>query len=328
VRAVPNTALAKSLAAKGRLVPCRAAESALPGETLPSRIKLFNWGANEQIDGKPILVGAKTLSSLKANQEALGFDQIVFDYNHQSLKGHPNFKADPREHAAFGAVEVIEGDGVYFTGLAWTPSGEANARNYPDISPTPLLDENNEVVLVHSVALCTQGKLKSSPFVAALSAQFLAPLSITNEPAKSEKSMDPKKLLCTILGLDPATATDDEINAAAEKFSKKEEGAADPKVEALSLSVEKLTKLMEAGQRDSLLDAALRAGKLVPQSVKDLPLEHLAKVIADLPEGVVPLAQRTPSGLANAADKVVAMSAEDKAVAEQLGLTEADYKAA
>ncbi len=326
VRGVPNTALAKALAAKGRLVPCRAADGALVGETLPTRIKLFEWGQNEQVDGPPILVGAKTVSSLAANQAALGFDRIVFDYNHQSLKGHPNFKPDPREHAAFGEVEVVEHDGVYFTGLSWTPSGEANARNYPDISPTPLLDENNEVVFLHSVALCTQGKLKSSPFLAALSATFLSPLS-TTAPDKPSKSMDPKKLLCTLLGLDPATATDDEINAAAEKFGTAEKKEASPEMVALSADVKKLTDLVLGQERQSILDSALRAGKLVPQSVQELPVEHLRKVIADLPEGVVPLTARTPVSARNAGE-LTALSAADLEVCRTLGLTEEAYRKA
>jgi phage I-like protein len=331
VRAVPNTALAKALAEKGRLVPCQAvAGAALAGENLPARIKLFNWGANERIDGPPIIVGDRTLSSLSANQAALGFDRIIVDYNHQSLPGHPNFKPDPREHAAFGGVEVVKDDGIYCTALAWTPSGETNARNYPDLSPTPLLDENNEVVFLHSVALCTQGKLKSSAFVSALSAQFLAPLSTlapSPKPEKSKSIMDPKKLLCAILGLDPATATDDEIATAAEKFGKEEKTEPDAAVTALSADVKRLTTLVEGSERAAALDAALRAGKLVPQSVAALPLESMKAVIADLPEGVVPLAARTPEGIGSAA-AVTALSATDKAVAAQLGLSEEDFKAA
>lgn len=317
---MPVKAAIATILARGRIVPCQAvAGAALAGETLPARIKLFNWGENPIVDGPPILVGERTLSSLSANQAALGFDRIVFDYNHQSLEGHPNFKPDPREHAAFGGLEVVKDDGVYFSALSWTPSGEQNARNYPDISPTPLLDDNNEVVFVHSVALCTQGKLKSSAFLAALSASFLAPLSTTPPPKKTTSAMDPKKLLCAILGLDPATATDDEITAAAEKFGK-EEKTEDPAVTALSVR-------LDDREKADLLQEAIRAGKLVPQSVRALPLTSFRAVVAELPEGVVPLAARTPEAARNEGT-VTALSASDQGICKTLGISEEDYKKA
>lgn len=316
---MPKNAALSALLAKGHLVPCRAvAGAALAGEALPTRIKLFNWGPNERIDGPPIVVGERTLSSLAANQEALGFDRIVLDYNHQSVPGHPNFKPDPREHAAHGGVEVIKDDGLYFTALSWTPSGETNARNYPDLSPTPLLDpETHEVLFMHSVALCTQGKVKG---LTLLSAQFLAPLSTNPTPENKPAAMDFKKLLCVILNLDPATATDDEINAAAEAFGKKKD---EP-----SADVTTLTARLDAAEKAGILNDAIRAGKLVPNSVRDLPLDDFKKVVADLPEGVVPLSARTPEGGVNKGTDLTALSADDRAVAAQLGLSEADYKTA
>ena len=38
----------------------------------------------------------------------------------------------------------------------------------------------------------------------------------------------------------------------------------------------------------------MREGKVVPLSVRKLPIEHLRAVVQDLPTGVVPLEQRTP----------------------------------
>lgn len=308
-------------------MPCRAvAGAALAGEALPTRIKLFNWGTNEAVGEKPFVVNERTLASLAANQEALGFDRIALDYNHQSVPGHPNFKPDPREHAAFGSVECVAGDGLYFTSLAWTPSGEANARNYADLSPTPLADpETGEVLFIHSVALCTQGKVKGLHF---LSADFLS-VTITNPEIEKPDpvTMDPKKLLLTLLGL-PDTATDEEITAAAKTHADKMSASGDnAELKALSASVQRLLSAQDEITRTNLIEAAVRAGKLIPASVRDLPTEHLQKVLADLPENVVPLSARTPAGIENAGT-VTALSASDREVCARLGISEESFKKA
>jgi phage I-like protein len=278
---------------------------------------------NDTATKGPVKVGDHTVAALAANQAAMGFDEIALDFNHNSLPGHPNFKPDPRETAGYGPLEVVPGDGLYLTALSYTPSGNKFAREYRDLSPSVLLDDDGEVIFCHSVALCPQGEVRGLSFysvnvIEALSAATAAPSS----KPKNNTTMDYKKLICLILGLDPASATDTEIEAAAEKFGKEEEAEDDPenpegegeaeepeegkgeKIKALSTQVADLvkvvsglTKVHDSSQRDAILQGATRDGKIVPMSARTLPLEDLRKIVAELPGNQVPLEQRTPENL-------------------------------
>jgi hypothetical protein len=101
---------------------------ALASSDLPKRLKLLKWGENKSTKG-PVIVGDKTAAELAANQKLLGYDRVGIDYNHQSLPGHPNFKPDPREMAAYGVPSVIKGEGLFLEDVEWTPSGRQYAPN-------------------------------------------------------------------------------------------------------------------------------------------------------------------------------------------------------
>ncbi len=58
------------------------------------------------------------------NQDALGFDKIALDFNHNSLHGHPNYKPDPREVAAYGVPQVVDGQGLFLDQIEYTPTGK------------------------------------------------------------------------------------------------------------------------------------------------------------------------------------------------------------
>ena len=108
------------------------ANDALKGQALPTRIKLLNWGDNETVTKGIVKVGQNTLKALASNQALYGYDNVALDYGHNSLPSHPNFKPDPREVAGYGALEVVENDGLYLTALSYTPSGQKMALNYRD----------------------------------------------------------------------------------------------------------------------------------------------------------------------------------------------------
>lgn len=146
---------------------CRAGDQG----SLPTRILIAKWGDNEaRTAGVTFKVGDETVKRLAAEQKRRGFDTVTGDYEHQSVKGHPNFKADPREHWAMGTVEVVKGKGLYYLPSSYTPSGEANARNYPDVSGLFIVDKStNEVIAVHSVALCQHGMVEGAEFKQAAS---------------------------------------------------------------------------------------------------------------------------------------------------------------
>jgi phage I-like protein len=326
------TPLTATPAIPGKLVALAPiSNEALKGSELPTRLKLLNWGDNETATKGVVKVGKKTLASLSANQAKFGFDRVCLDYNHNSLPGHPNFQKDPRLSGGYGEPVVIEGDGLYLESLSYTPSGKVHAPEYSDLSPTPLLDETGEVIFLHSVALCPQGEVKGLTF---LCASFLKPLSAKHTAVVAHRTtMDYKSLLCTLLGLDGQTATDDDIQTAAEARAKKEDADKDPtrtgngaeeapddKVnsatamaaligKAVSEALKPLTTQFaataaatEAEQRKAIEAEALGKGKLIPLSVKKLPFEQFKAIVAELPEGTVPVDQRTP-------DNVTALSA-------------------
>ncbi|MEI6036156.1 MAG: phage protease [Verrucomicrobiae bacterium] len=294
--------------AQDGLIACRSAISngALSEADLPTEIKLLAWGDNPSTKGN-IKVGARTLAALAANQTRLAFDKVGLDYEHQSVAKHPNFKPAPREYAAYGVPEVREGDGLYLTSLSWTPSGQTNARNYCDLSPV-VLRQSEEVVFLHSVALCPQGA------VAGL--EFYTPDPYAQPPMTPEL----KTFLCSLFGVDES-ADDAAILAAGQTFAKKE--AVEPtepatELSALAASMEALVKRFDTTQRAQILSTALQAGKLVPASAKDLPLETLSALVEELPAGSVPLESRTPAAVQTLSSQ---LNAADLAVCAQLNIT-------
>ncbi len=304
---------------------------ALKGNQLPTRLKLLNWGDNETATKGIVKVGPNTLKSLAANQAKFGFDRIALDYDHNSLPGHPNFQPNPRKVAGYGAPIVIEGEGLFVDALSYTPSGTEHAREYSDLSPTPLLDENGEVTFLHSVALCPQGEVRGLTF---LSADFLKPLSAKHTAVVSQaKTMDYKKLLCTLLGIDP-NSEDSDIQTAAETLAKKSDATATGDGEmgkAIAMAIkplaERLTALtasFEKVERESIEADALREGKVIPLSAKSLPVEAFRKLVSELPAGTVPVEQRTPENVqafsvANPGDTGAAQ------VCQLLGIQKADF---
>jgi hypothetical protein len=300
---------------KGLVALKAISNAALAQKDLPGRLKLLNWGVNETTRG-PVTVGDATLRHLGVNQAAHGYDHVALDYNHNSLPGHPNFKPDPREVAAYGAVEVVKDDGIYLTGIEYTPSGVANAANYRDLSPTPLLNTAGEVIFLHSVALCPQGAVKDLSFYSAADADLKA-LDTDDPPPTTATTMDYRKLICAMLDLDPDKCTDDQIAAAAHKAAGDKKDAADAgKPEAMSARVDSL-------ERDFLIANGLTAGKIIPEALRVLPLSQLRPIIAALPAGQVPTDRRTPPVVA--LSSTVAPSPADEEVRQRLGLSKEQW---
>lgn len=311
----------------------------------PKRVLIAKWGKNDSANGS-FTVGARTAKILPSLQKLLGFDTVALDFEHNTVPGTEAYKADkePRNVAAHGAPQVVEGEGIYLVNPLWTPHGEKSVREHlhPDLSPTIKTDEAGEVVFVHSAALCRQGAVAdlrifsagdifSAEQLAAFSAACAAPPASRPTPLASI-TMDYKKLLCLMLGLDPATATDAEIEAA----SKARAGeSADVKTFSASLktATERLTSLetkLTANERAALVATAIAAGKIVPHGADIDKLDNaaFAAVLAALPADQVPLAQRTPESLKTFSASVTTPGASpfDDQVRRQLGISEADWK--
>ncbi len=297
--------------------------AALADKQLPTRLKLLNWGQNETTKG-PVLVGDATLQHLALNQAREGYDHVALDYNHNSLPGHPNFQPDPREVAAYGAVEVIAQDGIYLTGIDYTPSGVAKALNYRDLSPTPLLNQDGEVIFLHRVALCPQGAVKDLSFyyTAAAGLNTLTPPAagdLNDPPPVTATTMDYRRLVCAMLDLDPDQATDDDIAAAAHQAAAGKKAAAEAGQPSVASVPEPMSVRVDRIEREFVIGNGLLEGKIIPLAVRALPLAQLRQVVAELPAGQVPTRRQTPGALALAAS--TPPNAADEEVRQRMGIT-------
>lgn len=178
---------------------------ALAAPELPARLKVLPWGESQSTKGK-VVVGGLTLAVLSAEQRKAGFERVALDFEHNTVKGTQAYaeSQEPRPVAAYGTVEVIEGQGLFLTGLVWTPEGIRAARNFEDLSPAVRQDAAGEVLFVHSVALTRNGAVHDLQFY-----------SVTTEvETQTQEENEMKGALAKLLGL-KAEATDAEIETAA-----------------------------------------------------------------------------------------------------------------
>lgn len=322
-----------------RLTCLRISNGGLTSEKLPDRIKLLGWGDNTSTQGV-VKVGAKTLATLSANQKARGFDRVALDFEHCTCPGTQAYKEskEPREVAAYGIPEIVEGDGLYLTALTWTPKGIEAARNFIDLSPTVLQDEGGEVTFLHSAALCRQGAVDGLHFY-----------SVDSEIEQPEEQPDPsakyRVALLKLLGL-PDTATEADLDAAlaaAPTMKTLSAPAVDERLTTLGADTEralrslttlandfetlkervgcmaaaasvqgleaKLTTLsndwnarFDAREREAIREQAVREGKVIPLSVEQIaatPVATLREMVAKL-EPTVPTNRLTPLNVGDA----------------------------
>lgn len=142
------------------ITSCSAANAIrFDGEQLPTRLKLFEWGANRSAQGE-FIVNEKTAAAIAKQIGSDAFARVVIDFDHQSEKSSPTFTPSPRHHAGYGDVEVVPGDGIYLTNIEWTAKGREFAPNYQDVSPVPIYSKTDRAVLgICSVALVPNGAL-------------------------------------------------------------------------------------------------------------------------------------------------------------------------
>jgi len=134
-------------------------------KTLPKRIKVLSWGKNTTTDGDVYLT-KETLKTFSDYQKKTGRDEdVALDFGHNTVPGSIEYVAgEPKQIAAYGDPELIEGDGLYLNDLEWTDSGKKNAKNYKDLSPAVKVDRNGVVIGLHSVALTEAGAVHGLKF--------------------------------------------------------------------------------------------------------------------------------------------------------------------
>ena len=181
------------------------------GAKLPTRMKVLGWGDNPNCQGRKVVVGRKLVESMAAPTYA--FKQIALDYEHNTCPLSSAYKhsQEPRPVAAFLSVDVVEGQGVFVNVDRWTPSGLENAHNYCDLSATPMMDAEGNVVAVVAVALTRTGAVPGITFSQAALAALAAMEDENKNPEGIE--MNWKEIVAKQLGLEPG-CTDEELQTA------------------------------------------------------------------------------------------------------------------
>lgn len=323
--------LVSSTAVLATALPFRSGAAA----DLPQRVKILNWGLNIGRTTKArILVDDIVAATLSANQDAVAVDRVPLDYEHQSHKAHPNYVPDPRHSPGGGRIEVVPGDGVYLSGIEYTPNGVEFAGSYADVSAVAHLDADGRPLWISSVALTQRGDLAGMEFaehVAALSA--LSPASQTSyRTMETNKETTYREALIKLLSLKPdesGTVSEEALAAAIAAMGEKAPQPAKPEDTEEAESVAMSARL-DRIERSQLIERASREGKVVPLSAEEIektPVAVLSSMIARLAPGEIPLGNAQKS-TERPGEKVVALSADEASAARQLGLTAEEYRAA
>ena len=307
------------------------------GAKLPTRMKVLGWGANPNCQGRKVVVGRKLVESMASPTYA--YKQIALDYEHNTCPLSAAYKhsQEPRPVAAFLSVEVVEGEGVFVDVDRWTPSGAENAHNYCDLSATPMMDAEGNVVAVVAVALTRTGAVPGITFSQAALAALAAMEDENKNPEGIE--MNWKEIVAKQLGLEPG-CTDDELQTAWKAHLEKPAAKPAAKPEAAALSAEDLGGIvatavqastaalsarLDAQEKQKLVDDARGEGKVVCLSAElmgKLTVDEVKAHCAALPVAV-PLAALTPVQVAEG--RVVALSATEMEVCASLGLSAEEY---
>lgn len=300
-----------------------AAMTADAAGELPKRIRLAKWGANkarglgENGGDAEFVVNETTLKSLAANQVARGFDLVTMDFEHETHRGHANYKSGAVEVAGRGVVSVVEGEGVFLDVTKYTPAGLKFAANYPDVSGVFWTNKEGEVVLVSSVALTLHGAVEGAEFTeaatralaASIVAAMAGPLADPKGAPRREPVPAGAPSLDTLLALgrellgytDDATAADvaqgfNELLRAKRAREEGREGAAPegnpnpqtqspPEKPNMKTTEEKLAELtgVVQGLADTLKPLAASIAEIQTTTAKDA---HNKAVEAVISEGI------------------------------------------
>lgn len=263
---------------------------------LPTRIQILKWGDNKNVN-QPLKMGPKTMTFAPRLAKARGHDRIALDFQHNTVPGSPAFKesTEPRKVAAYGTVELIEGDGAYLNIETYTPAGQENAAEYLDVSPAVELDENGEVIFFHSVALCRQGAvegLELPTFEVEFEAEIEKPEG--EDPPEGDLASQIKTLTDALAAM---TAKVAELQAKLEAM-KPAEAPAD--VATFTARLDAIEKIAGAAARERAVDRlkadAANAGKIwifSAQEETELPLETMKGLVERLPKSVSVARQTT-----------------------------------
>jgi len=125
---------------------------------LPERILILAWGEHDTTKGK-VICDDITMKQLTAYNAAQNWDRIALDFEHNSVPGSPTYQGEPVKVAGYGTLQLVAGEGIYLVMSSWTAEGREYAAggHYGDLSPVVKVNDENEVIGLHSAALCRHG---------------------------------------------------------------------------------------------------------------------------------------------------------------------------
>jgi hypothetical protein len=326
------------------------------GEAPPSRLVVLPWGINKSRRGD-FIVDALTAQVFAENQNRNRIDgKVALDFEHNTLPGTPAYKSssEPRPIAAWALCSVIEGEGIVYEDIEWTPDGLSawERKLYQDLSPAPVRGKDGQTVIaLHSTALCRHGELEGltidhaaapkalAAYFDALSADITLPTSTPLNPPMKLKLI----ALLAALGvtLDPnadEATTSAALDSAMGKLKKEETPAGEAEAEAMSADIKGFRaeiaqgkKELEQGRKDLLITKATQEGKVIPLSAEGIaatPLSALTELVGNLKPGAVPLKKKTVDGqeITEDAGQPEALSAETLDLATKMNVSEADIR--
>lgn len=266
----------------------------------------FRWADGEEHE---IELTPERAQRLVAAFERAG-RQLAIDYNHASLNS-----VDADEARAAGWFDLgLRDDGLWAVNVTWTEQAAAylRAREYRYTSPTWAEDDSGPVELLNLALTINPATLGALPLVASLTRHLTAP-AVETPPSPGAGEEHTVLRIASALGL-PETAPETEVatRAAAlrnfeatvlERLGVTDREAAvaaleerEARLQQASARVSELEAAAEEAEREQLISAAVREGRLTPAQAgeggwaRTTPLATLREFLASAPR-VVPTGQ-------------------------------------
>lgn len=310
------------------------------GDSVPNEAHLLPPGIFRAEDGRPDDLDGWKLDALTAQRviERLRNrkNDTLIDYEHQSLLAKSNGK--PVVAAGwFHDMEFRDGKGLYATGIEWTANAKQHiaSREYRYISAVFFYTGSGEVFDVVSVALTNTPALDG---LDSLDAGELASLtkrfSLPHPETETSDMPRPEEELAA-LRVTHAQAETQVAALTAERDMLKtqltalttERDTAIGELAALNQQINEAAAATEAQQKTDLITAALTDGRMAPALKPWAEKQTLAALTEFLEtSGPLPVTQRqTGDGHSTG---TAALTAEQKAIAEKMGVSEEEFLAA
>ena len=291
---------------------------AVQGGEPPTEFMLFANGVTETSKG-PILFDEKAALSVMQAFEDHGLDLLPFDIGHGML--NPFAGSDAHKAAGWFKPEV-RADGLYAAGIEWTESGEKSlrAREFRYFSPALLRDgESGRIKELINVALTNiPATRRQKPLVADNTE------SLGNHQGNETMLEEILKALGVKTGAEAlgriVQLNNDKDEAEKVIATLKSEGV------RLAQQLAEVQLAQKNEKRDALIVKLSTEGKLPPslaEWAKSQSLESLEQFAAGAP--TVKPAGNGPPVSPPAAGSVTTLSAEEKDVAKQLGVSFEDF---